>query len=95
MNEWKWKGIIYYLLGLNNSLRHITPFIPKVCCWVELLNETKLKLYSSTYIISLGGRPFHPSVPSSIHPTSSSWKKKMTKEKEEDESGSSKLKISN
>jgi hypothetical protein len=26
----------------------------------------------STYIISLGGRPFHPSVPSSIHPSKSS-----------------------
>jgi hypothetical protein len=22
---------------------YITPFIPKVCCWVELLYETKLK----------------------------------------------------
>jgi len=26
-----------------------------------------------------GGRPFHPSVPSSIHPSSSSRKKKMRK----------------
>jgi hypothetical protein len=38
----------------------------------------------STYIISLGGRPFHPfissSVPSSIHPSS---RKKKTMEEEE------------
>jgi hypothetical protein len=62
MNEWKWKGIIYYLLGLNNSLRHITPFIPKVCCWVELLNETKLKkkilnklyIYMNYYVYCVG-----------------------------------------
>jgi hypothetical protein len=47
---------------------------------------------SSTYIISLvlsgcdsGGRPFHPSVPSSIHPSSSSRKKEMTEEEEEEE----------
>jgi len=50
--------------------------------------------YLSSYIISLvlsgcdgGGRPFHPSVPSSvpasIHPSSSSRKKKMTEEEEE------------
>jgi hypothetical protein len=32
---------------------------------------------SSTYIISLGGRPFHPSISSSVHPSSSSRKKKM------------------
>jgi hypothetical protein len=55
----------------------------------------KLHLISS-YIISLvlsgcdgGGRPFHPSVPSSvpssIHPSSSSRKKKMTEEQEEEE----------
>jgi hypothetical protein len=31
----------------------------------------------------LGGRPFHPSVPSSIHPSSSSRKKKMMEEEEE------------
>ncbi len=40
-----------------------------------------IKQVSVDYIISLGGRPFHPSVPSSvsssIHPSSSSRKKKM------------------
>jgi hypothetical protein len=43
------------------------------------------KVTLSTYIISLGGCPFHPSVPSSIHPSSSSWKKKMMEEEDEDE----------
>jgi hypothetical protein len=33
----------------------------------------------------LGGRPSHPSVPSSIHPSFSSWKKKMMEEEEEDD----------
>jgi hypothetical protein len=33
----------------------------------------------------LFGRPFHPSVPSSIHPSSSSRKKKMMEEEEEDD----------
>jgi hypothetical protein len=44
-------------------------------------------IYISLYIISLvlsgcdgGGRLFHPSVLSSIHPSSSSWKKKMMEE---------------
>jgi hypothetical protein len=36
----------------------------------------------------LGGRPFHPFVPSSvlspIHPSSSSWKKKMMEEEEDE-----------
>ncbi len=40
----------------------------------------------STYIISLGGRPFHPSVPSSVHPSSSSRKKKMMEREEDDDS---------
>jgi len=35
--------------------------------------------------LSGGGRPFHPSVPSSIHPSSSSRKKKMMEEEEEDD----------
>jgi hypothetical protein len=39
---------------------------------------------TSTYIISLGGRPFHPSVPSSVHPSSSSRKKKMMEEEEDE-----------
>jgi hypothetical protein len=39
----------------------------------------------STYIISLGGRPFHPSVLSSVHPSSSSPKNKMMEEEEEDD----------
>jgi hypothetical protein len=49
-----------------------------------------INIYISLYIISLvlsgcdgGGRPFHPSVPSSIHPSSSSRKKKMMEEEEE------------
>ncbi len=33
----------------------------------------------------LGGRPFHPSVLSSIHPSSSSRKKKMMEEEEEED----------
>jgi hypothetical protein len=33
----------------------------------------------------LGGRPFHPSVLSSIHPSSSSRKKKMMEGEEEDD----------
>jgi hypothetical protein len=32
----------------------------------------------------LGGRPFHPSVPSSVHPSSSSRKKKMMEEEEDE-----------
>jgi hypothetical protein len=35
--------------------------------------------------LSGGGRPFHPSVPSSIHPSSSSRKKKMMEEEEEED----------
>jgi hypothetical protein len=37
-------------------------------------------------ILSLfgGGHPFHPSVPSSIHPSSSSRKKKMMEEEEDE-----------
>jgi hypothetical protein len=31
-----------------------------------------------------GGRSFHPSVSSSIHPSSSSWKKKMMEEEEDE-----------
>jgi hypothetical protein len=54
-----------------------------------LLQECHFKRFcSSSYIISLvlsgGGRPFHPSVPSSIHPSSSSRKKKMMEEEEEE-----------
>jgi hypothetical protein len=59
------------------------------------LTETKI-LHDIIYLYNiLGGRPFHPSVSSSIHPTCSSRKNKMMEEEEEDESDSSKLKISN
>jgi hypothetical protein len=34
--------------------------------------------------LSGGGRPSHPSVPSSIHPSSSSRKKKMMEEEEDE-----------
>ncbi len=54
--------------------------------------HTHTQTHTSLYIISLslsgGGRPFHPSVqssvPSSIHPSSSSRKKKMMEEEEEE-----------
>jgi hypothetical protein len=36
------------------------------------------------YLYLLGGRPFHPSVSSSIHPSSSSRKKKMMEEEEDE-----------
>jgi hypothetical protein len=40
--------------------------------------------YPLVYLYNiLGGRPFHPSVPSSIHPSFSSRKKKMMEEEEE------------
>jgi hypothetical protein len=67
------------------------------------LKETKI-LQEIIYLYNIlslsgGGRPFHPSVLSSIllsiHSTSSSPKKKMMEEEEDDESDSSKLKISN
>jgi hypothetical protein len=55
------------------------------------LKETKILQDPSTYIISLvlsgcdgRGCPFHPSVLSSIHPSSSSRKKKMMEEEEEE-----------
>jgi hypothetical protein len=35
--------------------------------------------------LSDGGRPFHPSILSSIHPSSSSRKKKMMEEEENDD----------
>jgi hypothetical protein len=43
-----------------------------------------LSLYIISLVLSCCGRPFHPSVPSSIHPSSSSRKKKMTEEEEEE-----------
>ncbi len=44
-----------------------------------------LDLLYNIFSLSGGRRPFHPSVPSSIHPSSSSWKKKMMEEEDEDE----------
>jgi hypothetical protein len=43
----------------------------------ETRNKSTSLCPKVTAIISLGGRPFHPSVLSSIHPSSSSRKKKM------------------
>jgi hypothetical protein len=40
--------------------------------------------FASRHLVS-GGRPFHPSIPSSIHPSSSSQKKKKMEEEEEGE----------
>jgi hypothetical protein len=43
-------------------------------------------VYQLVYLYNiLYGHPFHPSVPSSIHPSSSSWKKKMMEEDDDDD----------
>jgi hypothetical protein len=68
---------------VNGILKHTQKGEVKICgCYIYI--------YISLYIISLvlsgcdgGGRLFHPSVLSSIHPSSSSWKKKMMEEEEE------------
>jgi hypothetical protein len=51
-------------------------WLPQVEKAQQSVTSTREECNKSTYIISLGGRPFHPSVPSSIHPSSSSPKKK-------------------
>jgi hypothetical protein len=71
-----------------------TPLDPLPIFVTNLTIIPLITTFISSYIISLvlsacGGRPFHPSVPSSvlsfIHPSSSSWKKKMMEEEKDDE----------
>jgi hypothetical protein len=52
---------------------------------IERASEGTLEAFFIYNILSLsdGGCPFHPSVPSSIHPSSSSRKKKMMEEEDE------------
>ncbi len=53
-------------------------------CFCDLYNHIDAIFIYNILSLSGGGRPFHPSVPSSIHPSSSSPKKKMEEEEEEE-----------
>jgi hypothetical protein len=55
------------------------------CVRVMAIFNVSLPYTFASRHLSSGGRPFHPSVPSSIHLSSSSWKKKMMEEEEEDD----------
>jgi len=73
-------------LSINAYLVHNElcpePIFRALHCSVHSVDHVLHNQHLSTYIISLGGRPFHPSVPSSVHPSSLSRKKIMEEEEE-------------
>jgi hypothetical protein len=81
-----YKKLLGFFLRLSIGLMMIQSGILVAKEMVGHANLVPNLVSLSTYIISLGGRPFHPSVPSSVHPSSSSRKKKMMEREEDDDS---------
>ncbi len=70
-------GEVYKTLSqIMDPIIRVPFFCTRMLCDIYIYNILGL---------SSGGRPFHPSVLSSIHPSSSSRKKKMMEEEDDDD----------